>query len=439
MKIKDQVQHFFKNHFSENDHFILGLSGGLDSTVLAEILYELGISFSAAHVNYQLRGEDSMEDERSVKNWCDSHQINFQLLRVQKDKSEGNTQNWARKIRRSFFEDCLKKQNAKAIILAQHSDDNWETQWLHFLRGSIQGLGGMKEINGRYVRPLLKCSKKEIDTWASSKKINWREDASNQLTDYNRNFLRLEILPRIQDRFEIDTRQINERSELLHHFMGWNHYLMENWIQENVQSKDNLAQLIFSSIPQHLHVEIILHHWLHEFHLSKNEIEEIGKLMHASIGAFREYELFSIQKTAIGLALVRKNIVYPSAVTIEENTSLFQWNQESYSASLTMMTPDFKIEKNPNVMQFDADLISFPIILRSYQPGDKIQPLGMKGKMLISDYLTQKKIPSLQKSTIAVIENNNQIIGILGFTISETHKITKDSRRVFTIHHLQHP
>ena len=132
MKIKDQVQHFFKNHFSENDHFILGLSGGLDSTVLAEILYELGISFSAAHVNYQLRGEDSMEDERSVKNWCDSHQINFQLLRVQKDKSEGNTQNWARKIRRSFFEDCLKKQNAKAIILAQHSDDNWETQWLHF-------------------------------------------------------------------------------------------------------------------------------------------------------------------------------------------------------------------------------------------------------------------------------------------------------------------
>ncbi len=163
MLLHNKVTDFLLAHFHPNNHFILGMSGGMDSMVLADILLHSSFSFSIAHVNYQLRGMESQGDEDFVIQWANQNQIHIDILKVQKESTPENTQNWARKIRRAHFENCLKEQNAKCILLAQHLNDQWETQWLKWLRGSINGLGGIKKIEIPYCRPLLHIAKQEIE------------------------------------------------------------------------------------------------------------------------------------------------------------------------------------------------------------------------------------------------------------------------------------
>lgn len=181
-------------------HYVLMCSAGVDSMVLLETFHRLKLPFSVLHVDYGLRGKESTEDARFVKERCeainvrcDIHQAN---LKQQLHEKGGNLQQEARKIRYAFLAEKLADIPESIGVTAHHQDDQLETFWLHLIRGSgLSGLSGMEHISEQILRPFLTTPRATIEQFARKNTLTWREDLSNKNNQYLRNLLRNEALP----------------------------------------------------------------------------------------------------------------------------------------------------------------------------------------------------------------------------------------------------
>ena len=189
---------------------LVAVSGGVDSTVLAHALCQLApqlrLELCLGHVNHGLRGSESDGDERFVVGLaealdvpCTSHRVDPGRRRSGCSSLERLTlQEAARELRYAALDEMARAQRAHHIATAHNADDQAETVLLRLLRGSgPDGLGGIPErsADGRIVRPLLRVSRQEIESFARARGISWREDRSNAKGDYARNRLRRDWLP----------------------------------------------------------------------------------------------------------------------------------------------------------------------------------------------------------------------------------------------------
>lgn len=184
-------------------HYILACSAGVDSMVLFHTFLTHQISFSVAHVNYKLRGEESEADARMIRDLCELHHIPFHErtldLGEQLTREGGNLQHKARSIRYGFFKELMGEAPDVLIVTAHHQDDQIETFFLHLFRNSgLAGLAGMHKLRGGIFRPFLTIPKSEIIAYAQSHGIRWREDQSNADSKYQRNAIRLDVIPTLE-------------------------------------------------------------------------------------------------------------------------------------------------------------------------------------------------------------------------------------------------
>ena len=192
--------------------FLLAASGGADSMVLANLCQKSGLNFEIAHLNYQLRGEDSDLDQKVVQNFCSENNIKLHLYKVsENEKPENSVQLWARNLRYDFFFKILKEENLDFIVTAHHLNDELETFIINLSRGSgIKGLSGIPANENQILRPLLRFTKEEIYSYAEENNVEFREDLSNQKDDYLRNKIRNQIVPKITDVFPDFLNQFGE-------------------------------------------------------------------------------------------------------------------------------------------------------------------------------------------------------------------------------------
>lgn len=192
-------------------HFLLAVSGGVDSIVLAHLMHAVKASCTIAHVNFQLRGDESLRDEKFVESFASQYQIPFKVYHSNTnqyaDEHKIGIQQAAREIRYSWFAELMKeissKMNPKPVVLltAHHENDNVETILMQLFRGTgIHGLTGIParrndELN--LARPLLAFSKAEIMDYANANALSYVEDSSNDKDDYTRNFIRNTLLPQM--------------------------------------------------------------------------------------------------------------------------------------------------------------------------------------------------------------------------------------------------
>ena len=193
-----------------SNSYIVGLSGGVDSVVLLRSVKEQypNVNLVACHLNHGLRIE-SDEDEDFCRTLCDDLQVTF----VSEKFNQGEIKDYcrqnkysieegARKIRHEFFKNIAAQNDAVAILLGHHQNDRVETVFYNFLRGSgVHGLAAMRGSFDKIRRPLINYTKEEIIEYANYRSWSWVEDTSNQSSDYDRNWLRNEILPSIAERF----------------------------------------------------------------------------------------------------------------------------------------------------------------------------------------------------------------------------------------------
>lgn len=193
----------------ENKHFLLAVSGGVDSMVLLDVFTHLKLSFHLAHVNFQLRDVESEQDEHFVyaqsKQYISEDKIHiqrFNTLHVLEKTSDTSIQMLARKLRYEWFYTLLAKYQLDYIVTAHHADDNIETFFLKLFRKSTQGLSGMDMLSEKKIlRPFLNVFKHEIQEYAHQNNILYREDSSNLKDDYLRNHIRHHLIPFIEQHY----------------------------------------------------------------------------------------------------------------------------------------------------------------------------------------------------------------------------------------------
>jgi tRNA(Ile)-lysidine synthase len=201
--------------FATNARLVVGVSGGADSLGLLFLLkgkWPQAIrQLVIAHVNYGLRGRDSLLDEKRVRQLCLEEKLPFRCKRVKglkerAKKEKKSFQDLAREIRYSFFQKTAQKEHAWGVAVAHHQEDQAETVLDRLLRGAgTKGLSGLRPVQTlnfskgkrplKVWRPLLAFSKKQIQDYLNENGITWREDRSNRTTDYRRNQIRHEVIP----------------------------------------------------------------------------------------------------------------------------------------------------------------------------------------------------------------------------------------------------
>lgn len=204
---------------NEGDKLVVGVSGGPDSMCLLEILtkikqqncqnntFPLAIHFDfvVAHVNHMIRAE-AKEDEEFVKKYCEKNQIQFYATSIDVQKLANNnkisTEEAGRNARYAFFDEVLQKIGGNKIAIAHNKNDKVETMMMNELRGcGIQGLIGIEPIRGKYIRPLIECERKEIETYCEDNQLQPRIDKTNFENIYTRNKIRNIVIPYIQKEF----------------------------------------------------------------------------------------------------------------------------------------------------------------------------------------------------------------------------------------------
>jgi len=184
----------------EKCNFLLAVSGGVDSMVLANLFLNNNLSFSIAHCNFKLRSKESDIDHDFVKKWSLKHKIHFYSNEFNTiefcKKNKMGIQEGARKLRYDWFDGLLSKFNFDYLVTAHHLDDQIETYLINSSRGSgINGLLGITSISQKIFRPLLNILKIDILDYAQQNSVDFREDSSNSSKDYQRNMIRNSVLP----------------------------------------------------------------------------------------------------------------------------------------------------------------------------------------------------------------------------------------------------
>lgn len=415
---------------------LLAVSGGVDSMVMLDLFHRMGSSIAVAHCNFQLRGEDSERDEALVLTFCQKRKIpffnrSFSTREYAHDQGI-STQMAARELRYTWFEELRKEHRLDYVATAHHLDDAIETFFLNLSRGtSLKGLRGIATKNDRIIRPLLGFCKEELVHYASDKKIEWREDASNQSTDYQRNLVRKEIIP-LFEKMNPDfstVMQTNLEKLAARYDTSEKHYerLREILIEKDGEGFSIEKKQLFSDI----HSAYDLYELLRHFQFNYKTCKQIfGGL--ETIGAIHESDHYQVNIDRELILIVPKNKHWDKPMEITLSDDRISLQGQSYE----LMVRDVKgwdLTKNKRYGAFDLSKLNFPLSLRTWQQGDRFQPLGMKGSKLVSDLLIDEKIPRSKKAEVRVLLSGEEIVWVIGIRLSEKFKVTAQTEKVYEI------
>ncbi|MDY0780799.1 tRNA lysidine(34) synthetase TilS [Tenacibaculum sp. IB213877] len=411
------TQHIHQNFpFLLDKKVLLAISGGIDSVVLAHLFHQLHISFSLAHCNFQLRGEESNGDEIFVKELAKD--LNVTIFSTQFDttnyaeEKKLSTQLAARELRYNWFQKLTEENQFDFIATAHHADDNLETFLINLTRGTgLEGLTGIPAQNGNIIRPLLIFSREEIENFAKQNSISWREDASNASAKYLRNKIRHQVIPIL--------KEINPK--LIQSFNNTSTYLQESHqiiddrvseVAEKVTTKNNeTLQFNIEKLLQLSNPKAYLYQFLKGYGF--NEWDKIYNLLHAQSGKFistkshillknREFLLFSPTK--------RGDLNEKSISKIDEGTKKI-----NHPIQLTIQEIDQNAIESKNSIVVDKNLLFFPLIIRKWKNGDVFYPTGMQGKKKVSKFFKDKKLSMFEKNkTWLLCTSKDEIVWIIG-------------------------
>lgn len=415
------------------ERVLLAVSGGLDSMVMLHLFHACGFSVSVAHVNFQLRGAESLGDEQFVKNWCAVHNIPFFVNHFETNnyaiERKMSIQMAARELRYGWFEEIRNRESIRYVATAHHLSDSLETVLINLARGTgMEGMAGIPVKNGSRIRPLLFASREEIENYAADESIAWREDQSNLTDDYQRNFIRHQIIPALkkvnpslEDTFKETVSKIQSELNILHHDLkAWK---KDNWVEEGETIRIRKNGLIPDEGSARLW------HCIKSFGFGFEQCENILRAMHGQPGKFF---LSGSHKLVIDRGFL---VITPDRIIVEE--VIIHSNQESairgpYEMRLNY-TRDLNLPSNHEIFMLDADRLYFPLIWRKWQPGDYFFPLGMTHRKKISDFLIDNKVSVGEKDFVTVLESGGEIVCVVGYRIDNRYKLTQQTKNALSL------
>jgi len=418
--------------FPENQRYLLAVSGGADSMVLAYVFNVLGLNFQIAHVNYKLRGEDSNEDQKVVENFCFDNKIKFHLYEVSEvnNKPKNSIQLWARELRYHFFKQIQEKENLKFLVTAHHLNDQLETFIINLSKASgIKGLSGIPANDHKILRPLLHFSKDEIYDFAKKHKIEYREDLSNKKSDYLRNKIRNEVVPKL----------LETNNHFLENFKKSLSYLNQtkDFVQQQIEEIENRITIsiydnkILDKNKLNLESDLVKFEILKKYGFEKEE--QIKKIFKSETGS-------SFFSNDFQLIINRNELILNKLNQKKENqkeiilTQAFDLNQNIVELNISDTISTIEEINKTFQWDFDAEKITFPLKLRKKEEGDVFYPIGFSGKKKVSKFFKDEKLSILAKQKIWLLtDGNDSVLGIIPFRQDRRYAKDEGTKRILTI------
>ncbi|MFD2600361.1 tRNA lysidine(34) synthetase TilS [Sphingobacterium corticis] len=424
--------------FNREDHLLLAVSGGKDSMLMAELLWQLGYDISIAHCNFQLRGAESDLDQQLVVDFAAKRKIPCYHQKMETEayaKKHGvSIQMSARALRYDWFETLRKELELDYIAIAQHQQDHIETVFVNLVRGT--GLSGLKGISAKrdyIVRPLLWITIEEITNAVQLLQVPYRDDQSNFSTKYIRNKIRLNILPQFREiRSDFDNVML-ENIERFEETQSLLTRLTDQIRRSTFKENGNQIEILKEDLSDYLTDLPLLYELFKPFGFEKNVLEDLVRSQLLNIGSRFESERYQLTIDRQVLILREKNNAALAEQCMSETDKQIDIHGKTFKLTLHTVRENMLLGNAPNSAAIDQEKLIFPLRIRSWEVGDRFIPLGMNGSKKISDFFIQQKIPLTEKKHIPLLVNGNgEIIWIVGYRLDNRYKITENTKKVAT-------
>ena len=425
-EFKAHIKLNFPNLFK--DRILLACSSGIDSMVMTHLCQKLNLNITLAHCNFCLRGHESNLDEAFVVDYASKQDILVFSKQFDTqsfvDNSKYSIQMAARELRYNWFQSLSEQHQFSCVLTAHHADDNLETFLINLSRGSgLDGLVGIPEKNGLFLRPLLPFSKDQILQYAQKHQIEWREDSSNVSLKYQRNQLRhklvtvlKEIYPNILESLTKTQSHLEASKELLESHI--------HDIEEQVIVKTNLGEIHFdiNALKALKSMPLYLFPLFNKYGFS--DWKALSKLLDGQSGKKLLSKTHTLIKNRQVLILFSNDLPTATSQKIESHNDI---------AFIENLGCHLKIDKvsvldspDTNTIYVDFDKLQFPLELRPWKNGDYFYPKGMEGKKKISKFFKDEKMSLSEKDKTLLLCSDAQVVWVIGkrqdarFIASET-------------------
>ena len=422
-----------------NDTVLLAVSGGIDSVVMTHLLAALEVKFAIAHCNFQLRGQESEQDQELVKDLAQKNNAPFFEKRFDTSKYASekgiSIQMAARELRYTWFEKIRAENNYSSIAVATHANDEIETTFINIVRGTgIAGLHGIFPKQGNIIRPLLFASRRDIKKYAEDKNINYREDESNADTKYVRNRIRHAVIPVLEEINPGLLATMKKNTENFRNTEKIYQQTIDSKTQQLLKAKNGEWCLEISALRQLDPIQPYLFAILSPFNFTNSVIEAIINQLDGESGKVFLSNTHKLIKDRVKLIIreIKTNTKKNQSVYIKKDDDAI-----SQPVSITFskyQRRDYTIKIDSFIAAFDMDKLIFPLELRKWKAGDLFQPLGMRGKKKVSDFLIDCKVPLTQKEDTLVLLSKERIIWVVGMRMGETAKVTPQTKTVYEVY-----
>ncbi|MBP3563357.1 MAG: tRNA lysidine(34) synthetase TilS [Bacteroidales bacterium] len=442
---------------------LLAVSGGIDSMCMADLFAgaQLPVGFAVAHCNFRLRGEESDADEDLVRSWAYARGVELHVRHFETEeyaRENGiSIEMAARDLRYGWFAGLCHEHGYKAVAVAHNANDNAETLMLNMLRGSgLRGLSGMSVVSQlplspdiTLIRPLLDCTRKQIEGYAFVHKIEYREDRTNAMSDYKRNRIRNEAFPIFSTVNPSFVRTLNRE-------MGYfteAGEIVEDWCRNAALglaavSEDGTLRVDLPSLMGKKHWKYLLYHILEPYGFNSSSLASLEDLLTSG----RTVSGKRFDSATHRLLTAQDSLVVVPVTSVEETPAdpavmpvrcagTYRFNGKDIRVEILPWTGEMPLKQPDGTLLFDAAALPMPFVLRRWRSGDWLIPLGMKGKKKVSDLFADLKYDSLQKEAAIMIVDvrtesmaaQQHVCAVAGVRIDDRCKVTSATSQVVRI------
>ena len=423
------------------DEVVVGFSGGADSVCLLHILNSLknvfGYSLKAVHINHGIRGDEANRDEYFAKDFCLKYEISFQAFSFncieEAEKSKETLEECGRRLRyESFNSVCSEKSK---IATAHNANDNAETIIFNITRGtSVKGVCGIPFVRDNIIRPLLYCSRNEIEGYCTENSLSYVTDSTNSEVEYTRNKIRHLVLPVLE---EINPLYIASFNALSENAKAVTNYLFndtEKLIQQAVIGDYIYNKNILINADKAIVYEMLCS----EFSAYSNLILDRKKVLAL-------YDLLinggRLQLYGNIFAEVKKDYLrfyrtkYSLANDVIDITQLpFEELFGNYVIKLEENTNNLKIVNQIDTIDMiDCNTVSGNLVLRTRRAGDSFTFPKRNVTKTLKKLFTEENIPIEIRDEIPVISDDVGIVWVYGFGVTKRCSAGKHSDNIILV------
>ena len=415
------LKNFFSSH-PKIEKFYIAYSGGLDSTVLLHAMHAIKLPIHAVHVNHHLQ-QDSNSWQQHCEAVCNTLAVSLTVQHAQIDKiPQKSLEESARNARYELLQQSL--EASSAMVTAHHQDDVAETVLLQLLRGSgPAGLAAMpackKLAKGIHLRPLLSFSRFDLLEYANSNGLVWIEDPSNEVNDFDRNYLRNEIMPMMIERWPAAQQALSRSASLQADMLSCLHELAQiDHKAAAIKKAGDQPPILDVNVLQELSPERlnnVLRYWIRENDMrvpSKKILQQIV----SDIVLKQEIESSPLQSWKDGeIRRFRDHLFLMQPLSQHDERQVIRWKIDQplliESLNRTLSPRELEDVAIPNGAK--------ELFIRFRLGGERLKPIGSKQHRSLKNLLQEADIPPWDRARIPLLFHNDKLISVLGYWNTE--------------------